>query len=395
MTILEIYNFPSLYCKDINGKIKLWKINVERYRDYSVIVTLYGYNKLIENRRLINSGKNIGKINGTDPYTQALNEAKSKWNKKKDIEKYTLKIKEEENGEILENPLPMLAYDYKKYKHKVLYPCYVQPKLDGFRCIYNTTTGKITTRRGKEYVIIEKSGDLYDELKSLPKELILDGELYTKELKFETLGVLRKTTQLSENDMDNLKKVEFHIYDIINTDESFETRTTKIRDILNKDNYKKLIYVDTYNVVNENDIKSFHKRFVEGGYEGTIIRNKNSKYKIKQRSTDLLKYKDFEDGEFEIVDFTLEKAASGQEIDDLVVWVVNVPAGNNTVKCKVRPMGTIKERKELYKKCLENFEQFRGRKLWIKYFEKTNDGNLRFPTTKCNTFTEYIRDIIM
>lgn len=64
--------------------------------------------------------------------------------------------------------------------------------------------------------------------------------------------------------------------------------------------------------------------------------------------------------------------------------------------CKMSgPQGTKEERKELYKKCVENFDQFKGRNLWVKFFCRTADGNLRFPSTMRSTYTEYIRDEII
>jgi hypothetical protein len=179
--------------------------------------------------------------------------------------------------------------------------------------------------------------------------------------------------------------------------------------------YEKLVYVDTYQVNNEEEIKEYHTKFLEGGFEGLIIRNKHSLYKTKQRSSDLLKYKDFEDAEFEIIDYTIEKDTSGAD-SNLVVWVVAVPIqivldGHTSelkedeievengrpkfIKVKVRPQGNNEERKELYKKCLQNFEQFKGRKLWVKFFEYTRDGSLRFPSTKTNSYESYIRDEIL
>ena len=210
--ILEEKIFEPLYGKDIKGKVKTWKLKVERYQDYSVIVTLYGYNRFIETRRQINCGKNIGKSNETSHFTQAIAEAQSKWTKKRDIELYKTKVnfnqdpsqskacfglelKDElvektENVNLKEqNPLPMLAQDFKNKKNNVKFPVNIQPKLDGFRCIYNTTTGQISTRQGKEYNIVKESGELYKELNSLPKGLILDGELYTNKVNFEELSV--------------------------------------------------------------------------------------------------------------------------------------------------------------------------------------------------------------
>lgn len=399
---IEIYNFEPLFGKDIKGKIKTWDLKVERYQNYSVIVILYGYNRLIETRRQINIGKNIGKVNSTTPYTQAISEARSKWIKKRDIEKYYTESKTEESktdepkAQLRENLLPMLAHDFKKHKTKVIYPAMVQCKLDGFRCIYNTTTGQISTRTGKEYNIIKQSGKLYEELQKLPKGLILDGELYTNKLNFEVLGVLRKTKQLTKEELINLQKIEYHIYDIINIEDTFEQRNKKIQE-LDLSSFEKLIYVDTFLVKNEEEIKEYHTKFLESGFEGLMVRNKHSLYKIKQRSSDLLKYKDFEDAEFEIIDYTFEKNI-GQIDENLVVWIIAVPAIENSVtkiKVKVRPKGSFEERKELYKMCVENFDQFKSRNLWTSFFEYTRDGSLRFPSTLRNTYTEYIRDIIM
>jgi ATP-dependent DNA ligase len=428
---IEIYKFEPLFGKDIKGKIKTWDLKVERYDNYSEIVTMYGYKRLIETRRQINVGKNLGKKNQTNHYTQALAEAKSKWTKKRDIEQFYTEsdtiIKPMENVDLNKCEktviLPMLAHDFKKHKNKVIYPCMVQSKLDGMRMIYNTTTGTVSTRQGKEYNIVKESGKLYQELQKLPKGLILDGELYTNKLNFEVLGVLRKTKKLTKEELVNLQKIEYHIYDIIDTKLTFEERNKIIQklglsrpyDETTKPLYEKLVYVDTYQVNNEEEIKEYHTKFLEGGFEGTMVRNKNSLYKTKQRSSDLLKYKDFEDDEFKIIDYTIEKDTSGTD-SNLVVWVVAVPIqivldghtselkedeiemenGRPTfIKVKVRPSGNKDERKELYKKCVENFEQFKGRKLWTKYFEKTRDGSLRFPSTYRSTYSEYIRDEIL
>lgn len=44
--------------------------------------------------------------------------------------------KEDEKNESNSGPhYPMLAYDYKKKKEYIKFPCYVQPKLDGVRAV--------------------------------------------------------------------------------------------------------------------------------------------------------------------------------------------------------------------------------------------------------------------
>ena len=245
-TVVEVKNFDVLYGLSKDSKTKTWEIRVEKYDTFSEIVTLYGYLRKIETRRRINSGKNVNKSNATTHFEQAILEATSKWTKKQNIEQYKtdaselLNIKnisiihvnsnEIESSKAIESKicLPMLAHDFQKQKKKVKFPCYIQKKFDGFRMIYNTTTKQITTRQGKEYSIIKESGKLYEELQKLPTGLILDGELYTNKLNFETLGVLRKTKTLSKEELDNLQKIEYHIYDIIDTKLVFEERNKKI-----------------------------------------------------------------------------------------------------------------------------------------------------------------------
>ena len=356
----------------------------------------------------------------TTSYTQAIAEATSKWTKKRDIEQFypekSIQEKVEEldvnekkseklNVEQQANFLPMLAHDFKKHKNKVIYPCMVQSKLDGFRCIYNTTTGQISTRIGKEYSIVKDSGQLYQELQKLPKGLILDGELYTNKLNFEVLGVLRKTKKLTKEELVNLQKIEYHIYDVIDTKLTFEERNKLVQNLFKEKNYNKLIYVPTFTVNLETEIQKNHIKFLEEGFEGTMVRNINSLYKIKQRSSDLLKYKDFQDSEFKIIDYSSEKDTSEND-ENLVIWIIEVPVkvvldghqgDTNFVfkRVRVRPKGTKDEKKELYKMCVENFDQFKGRNLWVSFFEYTRDGSLRFPSTKHNSYKSYIRDEIL
>lgn len=408
--LLETYNFDVLYGKSKDSKIKSWKISVERYEDYSEIVTLYGYNRKIETRRRINTGKNLNKSNATTHFQQAMLEANSKWTKKQNIENYSTSLKQEEEKEeqviSLENlnikdtiSFPMLAQDYSKHKKKVVFPCFIQPKLDGYRMIYNTTTKSITTRQGKEFSIVKQTDSLYKELCSLPEGFILDGELYvhnspemTDKVSFETLGVLRKTKNLTKEDTTNLNKIQYHVYDIIDTKLRYNNRKTQLSNLLDNKNFTMIKNVLTIEVHSEEEIKDYHNQFVNtDGYEGTMIRSFMGMYKEKYRSFDLLKFKDFNDDEFEIVDYTFEKDTSGAD-KNLIVWVIKI---KDDVICKVRPKGTKEQRQKLYEECVENFSKFQGRKLWTKFFEYTSDGNLRFPTTKTNDVSSYIRDEVM
>lgn len=395
----EIRSFAELFGKSKNGKIKSWSIWVEKFPEYSEIVTLHGHlgDAYIESRRRVDKGKNIGKSNETSHFEQAILEASSKWTKKKDIEQYRTQeskvqseAKSEQESEQVVR-LPMLAQDYSKHKKKLKFPCYIQPKLDGYRMIFDTTTNSMTTRQGKEFSIVKQSGDLYKELCSLPDGYVLDGELYVhgNSVSFEALGVLRKTKKLTDEDKLNLSKIQYHVYDMIDSN-PFEKRSDNLKTLI-ENKFKMILLVQTLSVSCESEIQKLHERFTNEGYEGSMLRNKSSLYLEKNRSHDLLKYKDFMDEEFEIVDFSFEKDTSGEDKNS-VVWVVKVKEG---VLCNVRPKGPKEQRQDLYEQCVKDFSKFKGRKLWTKFFDYTGDGSLRFPSTKTEHVKSYIRDEVL
>ena len=211
-------------------------------------------------------------------------------------------------------------------------------------------------------------------------------------MSFETLGVLRKTKKLTEEDRNNLGKIEYHVYDMIETKGMiFEKRIECVEKLLSS-KYKKIRMVPTLKLDSEKEIVVRHQQFVDDGYEGSMLRNVSSLYLEKNRSYDLLKFKDFMDEEFEIVGYTFEKDTSGED-KNCVVWIVKV--NEEGLECKVRPKGAKEQRQMLYEECEKNFEKFKGRKLWTKFFEYTSDGSLRFPTTKTEDVKSYIRDEIL
>jgi len=361
-----------LYSLSKSKKVKIWKINIEKNIEYSIIKCSYGYieGKLTDTFTHIKEGKNIGKKNETDHYQQALNDVKSKIEKKiKEGYYYENTNIDINKDDKLQTFLPMLAQEYKKYKNKIIFPCFIQPKLDGYRMIFNTFTKKMTSRTGNEFSILYKT-DLFNQLNSLNIEHIFDGELYChKNLKFEDYGILRKKN-FDEKDLKILNQIEYHIYDLIDTSLDFYKRL----EILEKIKFSnKIKFVNTYVCKNQNDIEIFHKDNINKDYEGSIIRNNIGVYQCKHRSYNLLKYKDFDDDEFLIVSYSYEKDTSGNQ-QNLIVWICET---NNKLKFNIQSKGTKEERQELYK----NANKYIGCKLWIKFFGYTNEGIPRFPKT--------------
>jgi DNA ligase-1 len=144
--------FPTLYATAATGKSKVWNIEtrwLDAKKGHALIHTEHGYEggKMTVAQTEVTAGKNIGRSNETTPIQQANMEAESKWKKKQD-QGYaeagaTAPAAKEE---VL---LPMLAVDYNKRGKSVVFPCFVQAKLDGVRCTYQG--GKLYSRNSKAF----------------------------------------------------------------------------------------------------------------------------------------------------------------------------------------------------------------------------------------------------
>lgn len=293
----DIRIFPKLYGTSSSGKIKEWQITVEEVNGVGAINTYHGYvgQKITHNIKYIYTGKNIGKKNETSPYEQAVSEAQSTYNKKID-EQYKLNY----NDPILVNeiPLPMLAHEFSKRGKSIVYPCCVQPKLNGVRCLITRLTDRIraTSRGGKEYKAIFKILEILNN--KLCVHNMLDGELYSHNLTFQEIVCAIK----NETELDiNLDKIEYWVYDYPVENVSFAARYEMLAAFTNLVNDPLIKLVPTYVVNNEEELMQKHLEFVNAGYEGTMIRNTLGLYTFKHRSVDLQKLKDFMDDEFEII----------------------------------------------------------------------------------------------
>lgn len=127
---------PKLYQKASNGQIRFWEVSVLG----NAVTTNYGVDggAVQTAKDIIKVGKNRGRSNETSPEEQAVMEAQSSWTRQKK-EGYVESRADAEAGKldalIAGGIEPMLAKNFEADGLKIAYPCYVQPKLDGIRCI--------------------------------------------------------------------------------------------------------------------------------------------------------------------------------------------------------------------------------------------------------------------
>jgi DNA ligase-1 len=340
-----------LYKKDTKNKIRIWKIETDGAYINQWSGLLDG--KLIFNQKIA-KGKNIGKSNETTPEEQAIKEIKSEIESKL-TEGYFRTLEEAQNEEVV---LPMLAKSYEDEKHKIDWTnCYIQPKLDGMRCLAHISAGghvQLISRDGK---IIENMAHIVDDLVNIKENIILDGELYCHGSTFQENMKLIKKYRPGETE-----NIKYHIYDVV-SDNNFITRNNMVNSIRKSEHIEIVSTVPCYS---EDHLKAAHMIIISKGYEGTMIRWGNKPYKVNGRSENLLKYKDFKDLDALIINI--------EPGDQRPEWGVPVLQWNNkTFRSGVRM--SHEDRVNL----LINKDDFIGKIANIRYFELTDEGIPRFP----------------
>lgn len=361
--------FAPLYGVALTGKPKIWQVSVEDRDGVGVVIVQFGYidGKQQINEREITKGKNIGKKNETSPVEQAISEAQSLWNKKKDagyVETLTDSPSAFESHEDDYIPLPMLAHDYNKRGKSIKFPCYAQRKLDGVRCVAIAKKGMFS-RNGK--TMSEHLEHIEYELNTLRKGTTLDGELYSDTLTFQEVVGLVKKTKITGDDMKKFLQIHLCVYDTISEDD-YEDRYKTLTALFKEHKFKYIRLLPTVVCETADDVKGLHAEYVAEGYEGLILRNKKGKYDVGHRSINLQKYKEFIDEEFKVIGF---KEGDGLE-KGCVIWRCETEDGQ---EFDCRPRGTHEERIELFK----HAKKYIGKLLTIRFQEWTTDKKPRFP----------------
>lgn len=356
---------PILYKKDTKGNIRSWQAEINR-DEYRTISGLVG-GKLITSEWTIVYGKNSGKSNETTSEEQCLSEVQSMYKKKMDSNYYS--DIELVDGEKFYKP--MLATKWHQRKNKISYSdnIYIDPKLDGVRCI--ATSSGLYSRTGKKIIscdhIIEELSAVFEG----SPDLVLDGELYNHELKedFNRIISLVKKTKITKKELDESRAlVQYHIYDMPSSDLFFSERKEILSSIIPKSDH--LVVVSSTKVNNEDELDEAYSNYVSDGYEGGMIRI-DGPYEQK-RSNNLIKRKDFDDSEFKIL--RLEEG-KGNWSGAAKRIIFKLEDGR---ECGAGLKGTYEYGKTL----LENKESYIGKTVTVQYFGLTPDGIPRFPIAK-------------
>ena len=253
---------------------------------------------------------------------------------------------------------------------------YIEPKLDGIRClaIVDINGAKLFTRAGK---LITNFNDTVGKELSLLKDGCYDGEIMSKDFTELMRQVYRKEDK-------DISEVYFAIFDYLTLAEWKEKKgkhtLKKRKRTLNRQigtahakehlKYLKLVRYEPELLPSDEVLKESHDRWVAQGYEGIMIKDTDSLYSFG-RDWSVMKYKAFFDADVPVIGLKegtgKHQGKLGSFLVDYKGVEVNVGSGLND---------------ELREK-LWGDQTIIGRIIEVRYQEETPDGSLRFPTFVC------------
>jgi predicted peroxiredoxin len=437
-------NTPYLAKKDSKGKIRVWRAKiVSSYGDFTVFRKesgLFSGKKVTKDTTVF--GKNKGRSNETTSTAQAIKEINSLYSKqlKKGYQpihklvkpayrdQYTtlqviLNIIRAIEGadtdfnwmgkgedaklgvyvnlegllsDTLSSDLkdadgnfkPMLAKKfYKKTKNGLVpslkFPCLVQPKINGVRCMAKITLDFSSTDKFIDIKLLSKNGLEYniphikEDLKSLLKKyldcnksdlvlslshscdkdfkytLYLDGEIYIHgEILSEIASLVKKQQLLSTT-------LTYQVFDV-GVKKSQIVRLDFLDKLLPTGFYYSIHKVATRIAKSAAIVSYMADVFIDQGYEGAICRTMDNIYQFGKRVSTMVKVKKTEDKEFKIVDVIDSRDNPG-----VGIFVCQNDLTNDTFK--VNPEATVEQKREYFK----NSDKYIGKLLTVRFFERT------------------------
>ena len=273
---------------------------------------------------------------------------------------------------------PMLAYKVDKKPVDWSEKVYMQPKLDGVRCVIklgDNNEVQAFSRTGKPWLNIAHITNSLHFFFTQNPDIILDGELYNHDLRDnfnKIISLVRKTKPKPSDRTEASKLVQFHCYDYIETVLNMPY-SYRMDQLACSDMYSYCVkHTHTTQVKDNDHAKVLHQINLNAGYEGSILRL-DKPYECK-RSYNLQKFKDFHDTEATIVGYVPGK---GKRTGTLGKFLM-IDDDGVEFGC---PPGKGYNYKMLAD-ILDNVGDYIGKRATFTYFERTPAGSYRHPFYK-------------
>lgn len=257
---------------------------------------------------------------------------------------------------------PMLAQKLSDVKitQSMLAAAYVQPKLDGHRCLITRQNGDMFaySRKGKPINTVPHILD--DAYNWMQDGDILDGELYVHGRSLQSLSSDIKRAQATSG------QLCYFWYDMIDRTKPFALRHQIMNDLYANSKSTQLILTPTKRVGKMSEVYDYFRECRVNGFEGSMLRISSAGYEDGKRTNQLIKVKERHDDEAKVIGCR----ASSQGWAILRVEFDN--GGKSLpVEFDISAPGSVPEKTEV----LHNFEtKYKGREVTIEYAMLTADG---------------------
>lgn len=284
-----LYEGPTLYKRDSTGRVRTWRMQIDengRYRTVSGLI----------DGKPVESGWTTPVARSCDTVKdQGEFEVRAKYQHQLDRE-YHRTLDTIDTPNFFE---PMLAKSYDGFKGRG----FVQPKLDGIRCI--ARVDGLFTRQGQPIIAVPHIHSALAPLFAQDPDLILDGELYNHDFR-EDFGAISSIVRKKKPTADQLEKAEalmqYHVYDIPSEAHlPFGARNEALERHLRRLGCSWIIRVPTVHVGSQALADELHGQFLQEGFEGSMFRL-DEQYEQK-RSKTLLKRKEKQSREYRLKEF--------------------------------------------------------------------------------------------
>ena len=331
----------TLYKKDNTGEIRVWSI---RCWDWVIIIEhgqLYG--SMQQKREHTEDGKA-----GRNRKEQIMSRMASRIGKQRD-KGYVPDLEDARVNKptnTLGMKMPMLA---QKFKNKIPDGAFVQYKYDGNRCMITKQNGKVFaySRQGK---VINSIDHILKGAQDIPEGTILDGELYHHGTPLQTLR-----SWIARGQAESLSLV-YMCYDVMRGSDYRDRYNWLMLNLISKT----ILIAPTIKLNAMHTLSTEFKIARASGYEGLIIRDPHMPYEDGKRSRGLLKVKEWQSDEYQVIDIIPSK-------DN---WAILVCRMLNGRTFKLSCHGTITEKTYV----LDSKQHYIGRMVTVEYANLTKDG---------------------
>lgn len=261
----------------------------------------------------------------------------------------------------------------------------VSRKIDGVRCSFYWKDGEVksASRGGGDYdpstYQLREHPKLKELLEAHP-DWVLDGELYKHGKSLQQIsGAARLEKTAAGCDW-----LEYYLYDVMIPDTTFAERSNILQEIAETlelsfvpecewgDEELRMQIVPHVYVTGDNkkdQIMELHNQYVAEGWEGCVARDISKAYKYGGRGQEMVKFKMYQDAEFEITGIS-----EGLRPEDMCFTLKTA----NGIEFKAKPMGS-RELKEQYR---EDLGKLIGKMATVKYFYLSDEGTPLQPVLK-------------